>query len=368
MKKKIGLLITCLFLTITLSGCHQHEWIDATCTEPKHCTSCDETEGEALGHKWIDATCTEPKTCSVCGEATGAALGHKWVEATCVEPKTCSVCGETEGKPDKENHNWKEATCTESRTCSDCGATEGDALGHQFEDGICTVCGEENPVVAATYDTLEDHRGEKATFDVVVYDTNYRTYETKASDKDGITCNFHAITYDGINYINPFVGYDISWGSVSENAASFVGKLSEIKDGDILTLTVLVPSYYTKLGSIQAFDILDAEITGNVDINEVFNATYANAPIIDYDNYMRNDPTYNLPVRVTGTITYVDGVNYFVKTGSGRVVVQDMNQKDEKCLVGDTIDVAGQSSGFKDWIGEANGKLPLIEGNLITRM
>ena len=32
----------------------EHEWTEATCFDPKTCTRCGETEGEALGHKWTD--------------------------------------------------------------------------------------------------------------------------------------------------------------------------------------------------------------------------------------------------------------------------------------------------------------------------
>ncbi|MCM1047208.1 MAG: hypothetical protein NC433_02135 [Clostridiales bacterium] len=56
----------------------------------------ESTEAEC-GHEWAEATCTEPKTCSKCGETEGQALGHTWMEATFAAPKTCSVCGETEG-------------------------------------------------------------------------------------------------------------------------------------------------------------------------------------------------------------------------------------------------------------------------------
>jgi hypothetical protein len=81
-----------------LTGCHiNHEWTEATCTEPKTCSIGGETEGEELGHDWVEATCTEPKTCSRCGETEGKALGHDWIEANYQQPKTCSVCGETEG-------------------------------------------------------------------------------------------------------------------------------------------------------------------------------------------------------------------------------------------------------------------------------
>ena len=119
---------------------HEHVWEDATCTEPRICSVCGETEGEPLGHTWEDATCTEPRTCSVCGETEGEPLGHTWEEATCTAPKTCSVCGETEGKP--LGHTWEEATCTAPKTCSACGETEGEPVDHQFgDDGLCVWCG-----------------------------------------------------------------------------------------------------------------------------------------------------------------------------------------------------------------------------------
>lgn len=156
-----------------------HSWNDATCTEPKTCSRCGVTEGDALGHTWSDwnitlePTCTEDgsqyRTCTVCDHtATGTiaklnhnyvgtivrptcteqgymyhectrckdsykdeftdAVGHTWIDATCTEPKTCSVCGATEGSA--LGHKWKDATCTEPKTCSVCGVTEGEALGH----------------------------------------------------------------------------------------------------------------------------------------------------------------------------------------------------------------------------------------------
>lgn len=55
----------------------------------------------ANGHTWIEATCTEPKTCSICRESEGEALGHEWLENTpnYQQAKTCERCGETEGSP-----------------------------------------------------------------------------------------------------------------------------------------------------------------------------------------------------------------------------------------------------------------------------
>ena len=42
---------------------HEHTWVDATCTAPKTCSGCGETEGEALGHTYYY------NLCLVCYEA-----------------------------------------------------------------------------------------------------------------------------------------------------------------------------------------------------------------------------------------------------------------------------------------------------------
>lgn len=73
MKKAFALfLILSLFL---LSGCgHEHSWQEATCTQPRTCSECGETEGEPLGHSPTEATVWEPSVCSVCGEVLGEKL------------------------------------------------------------------------------------------------------------------------------------------------------------------------------------------------------------------------------------------------------------------------------------------------------
>ena len=136
---------TCSVCGETTGNALGHKWSNATCTDPKTCSVCGETSGNDLGHKWSDATCTDPKTCSVCGATTGSALGHKWTEATCTDPKTCSVCGETYGSA--LGHSWSAVTCTEPATCTICGTTSGSALGHRWADATCvnpktcTICG-----------------------------------------------------------------------------------------------------------------------------------------------------------------------------------------------------------------------------------
>lgn len=139
-KTKVVLALTTLAMSVALSACgHEHEWKEATCTTPKTCVTCEETEGEALGHEWEEANCTTAKRCSVCGETEGEALGHKWEEATCTTAKVCNTCGETEGEA--LGHEWKEATCTEPQTCLTCKITEGTKLEHDLNStGKCKNC------------------------------------------------------------------------------------------------------------------------------------------------------------------------------------------------------------------------------------
>lgn len=183
MTKKVGrgILYAALFC-ILLRACgiitltdHEHEWQEATCTEPRTCATCDEQEGEPLGHTWILATCTEAEHCSVCGQNRhwySEPAGHDWEMPTCTTPKTCSRCGETTGEAYGHNfaaYQWEttvEPTCqTEgeaTHTCTRCGEAETKALSiiDHKADGwtiiqeatatmrgirvkLCTMCGTE---------------------------------------------------------------------------------------------------------------------------------------------------------------------------------------------------------------------------------
>ena len=138
--------------------------VEASCTEPgvaEHwrCMDCGKLFADAagtietttdalvvpaLGHavaSWttsIAATCTatgsQSGVCSRCGESvtrTLAALGHAYSEV--VTAPGCATGGFT------------------THTCSRCGDSYVDSetypLGHQFVDGVCSVCGEKEPAV-----------------------------------------------------------------------------------------------------------------------------------------------------------------------------------------------------------------------------
>ena len=128
-------LFVCLILCVCLlcgCGC-KHEWSEAACEQPKTCSACGLTEGEALGHSWLDATCTAPRTCSACGAEEGEALGHNWFDATCTAPETCGICGATQGAA--LNHafgSWNILEDNMVHSCAYCALEESRPVDYQF--------------------------------------------------------------------------------------------------------------------------------------------------------------------------------------------------------------------------------------------
>lgn len=88
-----------LFLLAFYFDVCSHEWVDASCAEPRHCIFCGETEGQPLGHRWKDGTCAKPQVCMVCYTTGEKTQNHEWNKATCTSPLQCRHCGKTKGNP-----------------------------------------------------------------------------------------------------------------------------------------------------------------------------------------------------------------------------------------------------------------------------
>ena len=155
--RKLIIFILAVTVSVILPACgHDHTWQASTCTSPKLCTSCGETEGDALGHSWVDATCEESRFCSFCGLTSGDPVGHVWTNATCTTPMTCEACDKTNGEAN--GHTFLPATCVDAEICSVCEEVQGSPLGHSVdsweiineascsevgsENGLCVICGE----------------------------------------------------------------------------------------------------------------------------------------------------------------------------------------------------------------------------------
>ena len=98
-------MIMIVFALVSCGECN-HDWNEATCTEPMLCKKCGESNGLPLGHKASIATCTNASVCERCGEIIQEALDHDWKEATCKTAKTCDRCYLTLGYANPTAHSF----------------------------------------------------------------------------------------------------------------------------------------------------------------------------------------------------------------------------------------------------------------------
>lgn len=145
-----------------------HNWEEATCEQPKRCSGCGVTEGDALGHNWEEATCEQPKRCSVCGTTEGNPLGHKCNNfvvkkaPSCVEfgikEGKCKVCKKTFTEQlEKLKHKYGKYKIVEKATCKKEGK----------EEAVCSICGDKNEkIIEKTRHKYGEYKVvEKATCD-----------------------------------------------------------------------------------------------------------------------------------------------------------------------------------------------------------
>lgn len=134
-----------------------HKWVDATCTQAKHCSKCGATQGSALGHSYVAATCTTAKHCTRCNRTEGKALGHS--DTTTYQGATCT------------SGSYKIDTCgrchrvARTMTGSPLGHIEvSDAAHNKIVDATCTsggshtyYCGRCNTKLRTTYSSALGH-------------------------------------------------------------------------------------------------------------------------------------------------------------------------------------------------------------------
>lgn len=117
MKNKFLTFLLLIFLLFSYSCKKEkeckHNWIGPTCTTPKTCTICGETQDILLSHNYsdwiidIEPTCKSEGSkhieCTICHKTIMSEVmektDHIWVDATYENPRTCNICGITSGKP-----------------------------------------------------------------------------------------------------------------------------------------------------------------------------------------------------------------------------------------------------------------------------
>ena len=177
---------------------------DATCTEDGNkayyvCSGCGKWYEDATGnveivdhnsvvidhpgHDWKEATCTDPKTCSRCGDTEGTALGHDFADVWSSDESghwhECSRCDAT---ADEAAHTpGAAATETTPQKCTECDYIITAALGHTHtltkveakaptctEDGnkayyVCSGCGKLYEDATGSAEITTDKTVDKAT-------------------------------------------------------------------------------------------------------------------------------------------------------------------------------------------------------------
>ena len=155
-----------LVLIALLLPC-EHEWIDATCTEPKYCYICGEVEGVASGHvegEWEltkEATLAEEGKekvfCTVCGTT---------LDSREIEKKLPEIIGNTFNFTDEELIDWANSWLNDTYEIDDSGAFDlgSDILGYRVEtddgeDGMLLLKhdgGEEVSAIMVYFDDFVD--------------------------------------------------------------------------------------------------------------------------------------------------------------------------------------------------------------------
>ena len=126
-----------------------------TCTEQGYTThtcvcgdSYVDTYVDALGHDWNDGAITTPAT-----ETEDGVKTYTCTRCGATKTEVIPATGEETCKHGHAHPEQKAATCTEPgydrMICDDCGKVIAEelipALGHDYKDGICTLCGAEDP-------------------------------------------------------------------------------------------------------------------------------------------------------------------------------------------------------------------------------
>ena len=211
MKKRLILILLAVLCVVMLAACGEceHDWEKATCEEPKTCSECGETKGEAKGHDWVDATCEEPKTCSKCGETEGEPAEHVWTTATCEDASYCENCSHP--NTDALGHDWEDATYDAPKTCSRCGETEGDPLPRPTSGNDLGI-------------TCEDY---VAKINAALEDEGYQlVYVTDSEEADPI---YGLFTLDG-DYTDVVATFELA--TDGKTVVSLLVTTSEISDSD----------------------------------------------------------------------------------------------------------------------------------------
>lgn len=195
--------VSMLAICFMFAGCgHEHTWIDATCSESKHCSVCGETDGQPLEHTLIEANYQQPATCEVCGATVGEPLQADFEKYGL----TCDA---------KLNVEYPCKTiCSENRDCiTTAKVTFSDYEIFSSDDAHEALEGYEWRAVTTTW-ILDDENAVKYGFESDIEDSDYYDIVGMEDSCDEVNKTFK-VTYNGMEYSDACYDYeDLSTGWV----------------------------------------------------------------------------------------------------------------------------------------------------------
>lgn len=230
-------------------------------------------------HEYNDATCSQPKTCKHCGKTEGKATGHRWTAATCEAPKTCTACGATEGDADADAHSFVEGVCTV------CGKT---AAADNFENPPALAGGASASVLEEQYALYEMNLStvftDSAAYTVSVdggeavpcrekysyscdtvgaHKLVFTAINSKGSSPT-YTVNLTAVPKDAVQEVNHKVkGGTIKWFAFTdENYNPLPADTTYSWDGEKYTFTITQPADINLTGKVLTFYKLEKDTAG----------------------------------------------------------------------------------------------------------
>ena len=132
-----------------------------------------------------DGACTHPNTeVREARDATCSAEGYTG-DTYCLECGVRTAQGEVIGMV--PHTPGDEATCTAPQICTVCSAELAPAKGHNYEDGVCTGCGEAEPVVDPEFELVlgENSLTSGNTYTYVVTEEGRLEFDFVVKDADG---------------------------------------------------------------------------------------------------------------------------------------------------------------------------------------
>jgi len=174
----------------------------------------------------VEADCENPRTCSECKLTEGEALGHSWQDATTENPKTCENCGLTEGERIVTDPRFTTASTAALQGKWSCDIeVTGDMIGEPGFDGTLSyaLVLELNPDgTMAMYMQLKDFSALRE----YMLELMYEEFEASGLDKEGADAALKESTgmtvEQYVDYALGMIDFDSLMGSINFEGVYYV--------------------------------------------------------------------------------------------------------------------------------------------------